>query len=254
MEDSGSRKNGYTVWRCQCSCGGEIALDTRALQRGAIQNCGCMRIVKKDLTGQRFGRLKVMAVEPVQKGPTLWRCRCDCGNETIVPTAQLTSGNKKSCGCLAHPPRKEFVGKRFGKLLVTDYAGKRAGMHRWKCLCDCGMSTVVGQTLLQTGKTKSCGCIQAQVVLETMKFIDGTSVTKLEKTGTNLISTNSSGHTGVYYNKQTHKWIAQIGFKGKNIYLGSYKELLAAKKVRQSAEQRIYGEFLANYYMTQDAK
>lgn len=29
----------------------------------------------------------------------MWRCKCDCGNETIVPSSRLTSGNTKSCGC-----------------------------------------------------------------------------------------------------------------------------------------------------------
>ena len=34
------RKNGYTVWECRCDCGGSIRLDTRALRRGAIRECG----------------------------------------------------------------------------------------------------------------------------------------------------------------------------------------------------------------------
>ena len=50
-----------------------------------------------------------------------------------------------------------------GQLTVIEYAGKRAGMHRWKCVCDCGNETIVGQTLLQTGKTKSYGCIQKDI-------------------------------------------------------------------------------------------
>lgn len=36
------KKNGYTIWRCRCECGGEILLDTRALQRRTIQDCGCI--------------------------------------------------------------------------------------------------------------------------------------------------------------------------------------------------------------------
>ena len=54
------RKNGYTVWQCRCDCGKQIQLDTRALQRGTIQDCGCISKVKsgvKDLTGRRFGKL-----------------------------------------------------------------------------------------------------------------------------------------------------------------------------------------------------
>lgn len=43
-------------------------------------------------------------------------------------------------------------------LTVLEYAGKQGGMHRWRCLCDCGKESIVGQTLLQSGKNKSCGC------------------------------------------------------------------------------------------------
>ena len=32
-EATDQRKNGYTVWKCRCDCGGEVLLDTRCLQR-----------------------------------------------------------------------------------------------------------------------------------------------------------------------------------------------------------------------------
>ena len=184
-ERTSQKHSGYSVWRCQCDCGGEILLDTRYLQRGTITDCGCITKVKpgqRDLTGQRFGKL--VCIEPTDRrgtsGGVIWHCRCDCGNECDAVSRQLLSGYKKSCGCWGHPPLKDYVGMRFGKLIVTEYAGKRAGMHRWKCLCDCGNETVVGQTLLQTGKTKSCGCIQATQITENLKLCDGTSVAILE--------------------------------------------------------------------------
>lgn len=75
----------------------------------------------RNITGTRFGKLT--AVAPTQergrKGSVVWICRCDCGNEVKVELGQLTAGYKKSCGCLGHPPRKDFIGKRFGKLTVV---------------------------------------------------------------------------------------------------------------------------------------
>lgn len=50
-----------------------------------------------DLTGQKFGKLT--AVEFVPGGKSSWRCRCECGEEPIVSTGNLRSGNSKSCGC-----------------------------------------------------------------------------------------------------------------------------------------------------------
>jgi len=52
-----------------------------------------------DLTGQAFERLTV--IEIVSRGhDTLWRCRCECGQETTASTSDLRRGRRKSCGCL----------------------------------------------------------------------------------------------------------------------------------------------------------
>lgn len=196
----------------------------------------------------------LLALDPTQQrnqnGATIWRCRCDCGNEVFTPITQLVNGYKKSCGSLSNPPLKDYVGKRFGQLTVLGYWGKKDGMHRWECRCDCGNLTVVGQTLLQTGKTKSCGCLQAKVLVNNMKFVDGTSVTQLENASKRLISTNTSGYNGVYKSKKTGKWNAQICFKSKTYYLGSYDKIEDAVQARKKAEDRIYGEFLEWYYKT----
>ena len=63
----------------------------------------------KDLTGDRFGRLLVVEFHRTHptKG-TLWRCRCDCGAESIHERRQLVGGTAKSCGCL----RRELLSKR----------------------------------------------------------------------------------------------------------------------------------------------
>lgn len=54
--------------------------------------------------GQRFGRL--IAIEKIKNGKIgySYRCKCDCGNETIVSYsnlfAALSGKGTKSCGCL----------------------------------------------------------------------------------------------------------------------------------------------------------
>lgn len=250
--DTGNRKNGYTIWRCDCDCGGSIELDTRTIRRGTVMDCGCITKTKpgqRDLTGQRFGKL--VCVEPTAKRKytsTVWLCQCDCGETVEVPAKQLLNGYVKSCGCLEHPPLKDFVGKRFGSLTVLSYAGKRAGMHRWRCRCDCGNETVVGQTLLQTGKTKSCGCLQKKVILDNLNLVDGTSVTLLEAGKKHRISSNTSGHTGVYLQKRTGKWAAQITFQGKTHFLGSYIKKEDAIKARERGEEEYHDKFLEQYH------
>jgi len=162
----------------------------------------------------------------------------------------LQSGKTKSCGCLGHPPVQDIPGHQFGNLTAIEYAGKKDGQYYWRCRCQCGKETVVRQNNLLIGKTKSCGCLQAKVVVDNMKFVDGTSVTLLEKAGKRLISTNTSGYNGVYWSKRSQKWIAQIGFKGKTYHLGSFSRIEDAVEARKKAENRIYGEFLEWYYET----
>lgn len=247
------RKNGYTIWECRCNCGNTILLDTRTLQRGTVTDCGCVSRTKpgqRDITGERFGKL--VAVRPTDQrseGTVVWLCKCDCGGEVFASLHQLTAGFRKSCGCLSHPPRKDYIGKRFGSLTVTEYAGKQDGMHRWKCVCDCGRETIVGQTLLQTGKTKSCGCLQAQIYKTNLKLLEGTSVTILEANRKHLNANNTSGVTGVYLNRKTGRWNAQIGFKGKTYFLGSFSDKQEAVAARKKGEE-MHDEFLAWYYRT----
>lgn len=246
------RKNGYTIWNCRCDCGGEIQLDTRTLQRGTVQDCGCLSRTKpgvKDLTGKRFGKLVCLLPTDLRgtSGSVIWNCKCDCGNTCLAVSTQLTKGYKKSCGCWGHPPLKDFIGKRFGKLTVLSYVGKRAGMHRWKCLCECGKETIVGQTLLQTGKTKSCGCLQETTILENLKLCDGTSVAILEAYKRRPFKSNTSGYTGVYWSASTQKWRAQISFRRKKYYLGSFDKIEDAVAARKRGEE-MHDDFLRWYY------
>lgn len=59
----------------------------------------------KDIIGQRFGRLTVIALHHKAtrspKRQTYWRCRCDCGTEVVVFSGHLGDGHTQSCGCLA---------------------------------------------------------------------------------------------------------------------------------------------------------
>lgn len=57
----------------------------------------------KDITGQRFGRLLVVALQTkaTREHPTTtWLCQCDCGRQRIVPRASLVNSYTQSCGCL----------------------------------------------------------------------------------------------------------------------------------------------------------
>ena len=54
----------------------------------------------KNLTGQQFGRLTVIGLEPANSRKTYWICQCDCGNIKVVRSDSLQNGSVRSCGCL----------------------------------------------------------------------------------------------------------------------------------------------------------
>ena len=97
---------GQAEWICQCDCGKIKKVKGEHLRTGAIQSCGCYmseRISKTktiDLTGQRFGRLKVLRYDGSQNGRAKWCCLCDCGKEVSVFSSYLRTGDTQSCGCL----------------------------------------------------------------------------------------------------------------------------------------------------------
>jgi hypothetical protein len=78
-----------------------------------------------DLTGKVFGKLHVITPEKANGGFTRWRCRCDCGNECVVRTANLRSGTTRSCGCL----RKERLSKH-GSTDTKEYRAWRDAKSR----------------------------------------------------------------------------------------------------------------------------
>lgn len=53
-------------------------------------------------------------------------------------------------------------------------------------------------------------------------------------------SNNTSGVTGVVWNKRASKWMARIGFNGKTINLGYFDDLFSASLARKEAENK-YG-------------
>lgn len=142
---------------------------------------------------------------------------------------------------------EDLTGRRYGRLVVTAYEGTRDRQRYWRCRCDCGRETTVRQANLESGHTKSCGCLMRQTYRDNMRLVDGTSVAMIEKRMKSPIQSNKSGYNGVYLNRRTGKWTAQITFKGKTRYLGSFADIQDAVEARRKAE-KVYDEFLRWYY------
>lgn len=77
-----------------------------------------------DYTGQKFGRLTVLSQVKSNSSGRRWLCQCECGNKTEVLTSNLTSGQVKSCGCLA----KEIHSRRM-KSIATHHGLSRTRIY-----------------------------------------------------------------------------------------------------------------------------
>lgn len=73
----------------------------------------------------------------------------------------------------------ELTGRVFGRLTVQARAGDSSYREtRWECLCQCGTKSVVRSKHLLSGRVRSCGCLQREVV-GAMRRIHGRTKTPI---------------------------------------------------------------------------
>lgn len=134
---------------------------------------------------------------------------------------------------------EDLTGLRFGRLTVyerTDDYVTPKGKHevRWLCICDCGTETKVTTRYLKEGAIKSCGCLRHECRSWLPDNPQSCEFSKRKKS-----KNNTSGVTGVRWDKRSCKWRARISHKGKSIELGLYSNMEDAIKVRKEAEERL---------------
>ena len=63
---------------------------------------------------------------------------------------------------------KDLAGQRFGRLVVQRMTEKRIRRNVvWLCVCDCGNCVEIRGGDLQSGRTRSCGCLRVDSAKET---------------------------------------------------------------------------------------
>lgn len=106
LEIKNDKRACYAI--CICECGTIKEVNIYNLINNKSKDCGCgrremlRRTRTKNLIGQRFGKLIAIELLPESNkfNRRLYRCKCDCGNEIIVPSSCLTTHHTLSCGCL----------------------------------------------------------------------------------------------------------------------------------------------------------
>lgn len=219
----------------------------------------------QDLTGQKFGKLTVIErienyISSNGQQRSQWKCQCECGTIVDVIGTNLTRGNTQSCGCSRKESNKKYNDYEIQDGYVIMYTFKQEPFlisleDFWKVKDFCWHINNNGYV-----------CSKSQKIITLSRFItdcpDGICIDHKDGNPTNNIrnnlrfatytennlnrktsSYNTSGTTGVSWNKRKGKWFAYITINHKRTSLGYYNNFDDAVQVRKQAEEKYFGEW-----------
>ena len=235
--------------------------------------------VKKDLIGQKYGRLTVIDraedyISPSGDHVACWLCKCDCGNEKVVKGSSLKRGNTKSCGCLAREISSESLRKRNKKENKYKFNGEIGECYFNNCdeyfLFDTeDYEKIKNTSWCKNGGGYATGGIVGQGVVLIHRFlmncpkdmqVDHINHNKLDNRKCNLrictpaqncwnngmCKNNITGYKGVHkciYNSGNVRYEASITVNKKTIRLGRFDTPEEAYIARSEAEEKYFGDF-----------
>ena len=94
---------------------------------------------KIDMIGKRFGRLTVIEEYGRQDRQVMWKCKCDCGKETVARGYALRHGAIQSCGCLqleTMQKRWKLMRKKNDFRVVDDIVYVKLSNSESEMICD----------------------------------------------------------------------------------------------------------------------
>lgn len=172
--------SGHSEWNCECpGCSGPSQQRMNYLKeaekkgRNVYCSLSCYhRTTAGADIGKAYGSL---TVESLNKQATdankivMVNARCVCGDVRVEALTKLRMNKTSACSerCSAIARRKtQLIGKRFGKLIVTDIGIASPGEKYEnevvvRAVCDCGKAHSATPYKLENGLVTSCGCVLA---------------------------------------------------------------------------------------------
>ena len=143
-----------------------------------------------------------------------------------------------------------------GITLLEKTNKKRRGAVLWKCKCFCGKIFLVEAYRIKNGEISSCGCKRKVFREDNFKkarkklaqgFKDGTFINLISNN--KIRKNNKSGINGISIrrNKYSTSYIVRICLQGKNIRIGTYRDIEEAIKARKEAEEKYFKPILDKY-------
>lgn len=228
---------------------------------------------KLDLRGQKFTNLLVIKYSGKNKdGRTMWLCKCDCGNKTIVSTKLLRNGETKSCGCKLYMKENRMVGEANNKYDLSGECGvgydhknnsflfdlsdyNKIKIFRW-IVADGYVKAyslrIFNKKMIYLHRTILDLNNDEETIVDHVNRIPSDNRRKNLRISTqsqNIINRsisdrNSTGFIGVDWMKNRNKYRARIvNNNGKEIHLGVFDNINDAVCARLIAEKTYYGEF-----------
>lgn len=238
--------------------------------------------VKEDLTGweQPNGRLVVVRqtddyISPSGQHFAQWLCRCKCGNTNLIPVTanNLKRNHTTSCGCL----QKERASENNIKPNIYDLDSQEYGIgytskqepfwfdkEDYKLISSYSGWYYDASGYVVSKNINGIVFLHRLVMRETDKALEINHkqhpprnehkidnrksnlevVTRSQNNMNSVIpKNNTSGTTGVYWNKRDKKWYARITVDYKNINLGYFDNIDEAIIARKTAEIKYFGEY-----------
>lgn len=214
-------------------------------------------------------------IKPNGKHEAKWLCVCNCKKHTVLEVLgySIRNGSTKSCGCLKNEKIRKYntykLYETYGIGIASNCEEKfYFDLEDYDLIKDfCWYKDITtGYMKTRTSENK---WIYMHRLLTKNKYslVDHINLNKLDNRKENLrkatkrvnilnrngvISTNTSGITGVHFSNQREKWIAQICVSNQTKYIGCFTEKEDAIRARLQAEKEYFGEFAPQRHLFEE--